>query len=641
MAAKQSKTSADSKNNDPDTIKAGGDERILNTRQDQPDLRDRMYEPALIGLKIAINAPSPAISPVLDQETEGTCTGLALAAAINLLRSRRSSAQNMAASNAVSPRMLYEMAKLHDQWPDEDYDGSSIRGALKGFFHNGACSEQLAPYVDREKGWNLTVDQAKDARNTGLGAYYRLRPEIIDYHAALNEAGVIYVSANTHSGWTRPPSGVITKKSTHQGGHAFIIVGYDEHGFIIQNSWGPRWGRFKGSPGVAHWSYADWAENIMDAWVIRLAVPTPKAFDLTHVPVRSDSAAAVRFADKPKPRRIDVLGHVIHLDDGDLVTSGRYGTSQANIDGTVDLLRADAAAPHPKYDHLAFYAHGGLNDSSASARRIKAMKEVFKRNRIYPVHFMWETGFTEELGDAFIAIFEKSRGRVGGFRDHLDWMIEKTARSVGRRLWNEMKLGAERAFANNAGGTKAVSAFLKSNARSQRPLKLHLIGHSAGSILHGHMLTRLDTLAGTAQTVDSVSLMAPACTLEFYRQHYVPALSGAGRTIKTLQQYNLVDRRELDDTVGPYGKSLLYFISNSFEAKRGTDLLGLETSLDELQTPAAHTIYYAGRHRARTDSMKHGGFDNDRNTMNDVLAHILGRKPSRADGFQDEELIGY
>lgn len=48
------------------------------------------------------------------------------------------------------------------------------------------------------------------------------------------------------------------------------------------------------------------------------------------------------------------------------------------------------------------------------------MREIFKRNRIYPIHFMWETGITEEFGDILRSMFSKSEERVGGLRDALD-----------------------------------------------------------------------------------------------------------------------------------------------------------------------------------------------------------------------------
>jgi hypothetical protein len=37
-----------------------------------------------------------------------------------------------------------------------------------------------------------------EAGNNTIGAYYRLGERVSDYHAALNEAGVIFCSAKVH-----------------------------------------------------------------------------------------------------------------------------------------------------------------------------------------------------------------------------------------------------------------------------------------------------------------------------------------------------------------------------------------------------------------------------------------------------------
>ncbi|MEL0066597.1 MAG: peptidase C1, partial [Gammaproteobacteria bacterium] len=102
------------------TLRATGKYRILNARPDAPDLRDRYYEPALIPLAAEIDNREAAT--VLDQGKEGACTGFGLAAVINLLKRRRGEQAE------VSACMLYEMAQKHDEWPGEDYDGSSCRG---------------------------------------------------------------------------------------------------------------------------------------------------------------------------------------------------------------------------------------------------------------------------------------------------------------------------------------------------------------------------------------------------------------------------------------------------------------------------------------------------------------------------------
>jgi len=76
------------------------DGNSLNALADAPDFRDRYYEPSLIELLPEITPPSGL--SILDQGTEGACTGFGLAAVINKLNQERGSKVR------VSPRMLYE-----------------------------------------------------------------------------------------------------------------------------------------------------------------------------------------------------------------------------------------------------------------------------------------------------------------------------------------------------------------------------------------------------------------------------------------------------------------------------------------------------------------------------------------------------
>ena len=334
--------------------------RVLNVLSDATDLRDRIYEPALLDLALSMEPSGKDISPIRDQGQEGACTGFALSSAITLMNRQRHQKLNPPQTTpTASPRMLYEMAKINDEWPGEDYEGSSIRGALKGFYNNGACSDDVAPYKDGDKNWYLKVKHAKDARKLGLGAYYRLRPEIIDYHAALNEAGVIYVSAMIHRGWQNPPKGDIKPSHLTEGGHAFIIVGYDEAGFLIQNSWGEDWGGFDGKPGIARWRYEDWSATVMDAWVLRLAVPTPDAFDLTVTEPTPEAESLFGTQNVRAPRHEDIIGHIIHLDDGKLKETGKYPTPITTIRETANFLADETLTADRDYKHLMFYAHGG------------------------------------------------------------------------------------------------------------------------------------------------------------------------------------------------------------------------------------------------------------------------------------------
>ena len=116
--------------------------RTLDAMPDRIDIRDWFYQPSLTPLPdILVNCDS--VPAILDQGNEGACTGYALAAVVNfLLRARN-------VERSVSPRMLYEMARRYDEWPGENYEGSSARGAMKGWIAHGVVTaRELANYQD-------------------------------------------------------------------------------------------------------------------------------------------------------------------------------------------------------------------------------------------------------------------------------------------------------------------------------------------------------------------------------------------------------------------------------------------------------------------------------------------------------------
>ena len=64
-------------------------ERPKNATQDAPDTRDRMYDPALLRLATEL-VPQVEREDILDQGTEGACTGFALAPVPSSTSSRSS-----------------------------------------------------------------------------------------------------------------------------------------------------------------------------------------------------------------------------------------------------------------------------------------------------------------------------------------------------------------------------------------------------------------------------------------------------------------------------------------------------------------------------------------------------------------------
>jgi hypothetical protein len=619
-------------------VKAAGEKRILNVRQDPPDIRDRWYEPALVRLKDAIDQETG--TTILNQGQEGACTGFACAAVINQLNMLRGG------EFRASPRMLYEMARRHDEWPGESYDGSSCRGVIRGWKNMGVCSDDQWPYDTDDPG-ELTIERAIHARKSPLGAYYRLRPDVVEYHAALNEVGALLVSAKVHSGWWDPQirdpehtMATILSSEDYEGGHAFAIVGYNERGFIVQNSWGPDWG----TGGFAVWLYEDWISSVIDGWVFRLGLSTPQIFGMTASSAPGTDAEFGRRA----PKRMEIAGHFAHFDDGKFEEHGDYWTCADDIARTAELIKSKG----DKYRHLLIYAHGGLNSPNASAKRIAALKEGFKRNGVYPFHVMYDTGLAEEIKDAVSRAFTSAESRAEGFfgrmRDKIveqtDRILEDVVRKPVTPLWDEMKLDARLPFESGADGIvgDGVRAMgILALALKESGLKIHLAGHSTGGVLIGHLLKAFDE-AEWKSLVSSCTLFAPACTIDFYHEHYAPRLGkkATGARLPRLDIYNLSERAELRDNVAKlYRKSLLYLVSRALERDKDKPLLGMRLYSKELEPRAGLNLIYSDGRGKVTRSKTHGGFDNDEYTLNSMLTTILGKAP--AEPFRAEEMTGY
>ena len=574
---------------------------MLIVNEDTPDLRDRVYQPHLAPLKPFVDPPGNL--NILNQGEDGACTGFALAATINFIY--RQQGKNC----SVSPWMLYAMAKRHDEWLGDGYEGSSCRGAIKGWYNSGVCSHTLTKDIEDSDGFAMTLPIAQDAANHRLGAYYRLEREISDFHAAINEVGVIFVSARIHEGWKDCDGDEITLTPEPMGGHAFAIVGYNDMGFWIQNSWGTNWKK----SGLALWRYEDWALNVMDAWVVQLALPINTTGTFHHA-----TGLVAKGLFKRATPRVSIQNHFVHFDDGHFDTTSKYWSNKAHVDNVIAQLAAS------KHNKVMLYAHGGLNTVKASAQRIAAMKDTFLKNGIYPIHFMYDTGLLEELKDILGFKNKEVSNKVGAFTDYTDRILEWATRKVGGALWREMKSDACTPFTRATSDGSYFLSQLARYLRDNKQVELHVVGHSAGSIFHAHSLARLAKLTPEL-SVKSLQLLAPAISYPLFKETLAPLIDK--QFIKQTRIYNLSETLELDDHVGRvYQKSLLYLVSNAFESKANMPLLGMQVF--NASEKGISFIYSDGVEGTASAARTHGGFDGDVDTMNSVLHTILDKPAS-------------
>src|SRR5258708_395949 len=635
-------------------MKVAFSDRALNVRKDTLDFRDHMYIPTLVEVPAyrTLEDYRRAKVPVLDQGKDGACTGFGLATVAHyLLRTHKVTRD----ATSISPFMFYDLARRYDEWPGENYEGSSCRGAMKGWYKHGVCRETLWPMS--HPGAPLGEARAEDAARRPLGAYFRVNHQsLVAMHSAIIEAGVLYARASVHGGWQNAgKDGLIKKSDKILGGHAFAIVAYDADGFWIQNSWSASWGR----SGFGHISYDDWLENGSDAWVARLGVPARLG--------AADGARNRVFVGAVRAKSwsyADLLPHVINIGDhGLLDPHGDIGTTPEMVREIVrnDIPRITAAW---KKKRIVLYAHGGLVKQDDALQRVNEYRDAMLEKECYPLAFIWNSDFWTIVKELLSGASAQRRPEdfldptKDFMLDRLDDMLEPLARSLGGQdTWTKMKENALAATTGQDGGARQVLIELGMLANADPKIEFHVVGHSAGSIFLAPLLQYLATsgtiqqgpmqgIDGLGRRVETCTMWAPAATTALFRDAYAPLIKSGG--IGRFALFQLDDQTEQDDDcAGIYHKSLLYLVSNAFEDRahiplihpEGEPIVGMQKFVE--QDRAIKKLFddgLADRVIAPTSGLPAGNpnasgakhhidFDDDNVTVLATLARILGSTP--------------
>ncbi len=526
---------------------------LLDARPDQLDLRDREFQPGLQHLP----ANFPALADwqsflprylqqnmVLDQGQNGACTGFALAALIQYSRARLSGEFEL-----VSPRMLYHLARFYDEFPGENYQGSSCRGVLKAWHRHGVCRREYWPYTVSSKGQVADYeapqgDWANDALLRRPGVYYRINKlAIADIQAALCQAGVVLASASIHKGWNsalckaKPTQEfhdwsqlpIIPASSKSLGGHAFAILGYTAQGFIVQNSWGSAWGW----QGFALLPYEDWQKHALDAWVFTLAAAqttTPLSLTEHAFLLPSFSGPGVKKSSQNIPATSGQISDDAALQF--LLMNRRDGKLQQLL---LQYRDSGAAAQQaicdlPEYWFktwkpgkpdlkIALIFLDSQTDLQATLRLLKQIGPDFFEAGIYPLFICQETPLPgllqQRLEQTYASLAATYHGPQGS-----NQQLRQLQQSHLPALWLELQHSAQLASQSR----QACSLYELSTKLSQlrqglatRRLQLHLIAQGTGVFLlqHGiHMLRSAEL------PVNSVQLVTPLCSFEFAATHW-------------------------------------------------------------------------------------------------------------------------
>lgn len=210
--------------------------------KDKPDSRDYLYKiqsttnPTVVDLRNFCSA-------IEDQGALGSCTGQAIAGAIELINKRN--------------KIIYDSSRLFIYYYERflintvNYDsGAYIRDGIKVVAKYGAALETLWPYIISK----FTVRPSNIAISDALKRRVTLYERAVDFDACINALSnnfpVIigfYVYSSFMSKQTAT-TGIMTYPNTARevflGGHAVLLVGFNHNTqrFIARNSWGTKWG---------------------------------------------------------------------------------------------------------------------------------------------------------------------------------------------------------------------------------------------------------------------------------------------------------------------------------------------------------------------------------------------------------------
>jgi hypothetical protein len=350
--------------------------------------------------------------------------------------------------------------------------------------------------------------------------------------------------------------------------------------------------------------------------------------------------------------------------NGALSPAGTFRTTPDDVRAIVDVHLAEARKRWGLQNDVVdvcVYAHGGLVGEDSAARIAAEWVPMLYEAQIFPIFLMWETDF---LSSVMNRLEDAVRGvpRATGFGEGLErWWnrrLERTLAKPGSELWGEMRQNAQAISAyrdhvpdDAQAGAVLLYRHFKHNIANKK-VRMHLVGHSAGSIVASHMIDALhrDPDGKNVMKWESVSFMAPAVRVETFDELVRPHLVRGD--IQRFQQFHLTDRAEEDDpTCGPYRRSLLYLVSESFEAGALRPVLGQPdyfglrsgTTRPILGMEKFFNAYWRGLDAATqrrvnvwpspggalpgevgppVGSSTHGGFDNDPGTQRRVVEFI-------------------
>ncbi|HUL04464.1 MAG TPA: C1 family peptidase [Gemmatimonadales bacterium] len=182
-------------------------------------------------------------SPVENQGPLGSCTGNAIAGAVEFLERK-----DQVRFVNVSRLFIYYNERAIEHTTKSDA-GAMIRDGIKTAVKQGVCSERKWPYVVSKFTVKPSAACYKEAADHQVTSYQRILT-VEEMRACLAQGFPFVFGFTVYESFESQQvaqTGVLQLPQPGErvvGGHAVLAVGYNdsERRFIVRNSWGGTWG---------------------------------------------------------------------------------------------------------------------------------------------------------------------------------------------------------------------------------------------------------------------------------------------------------------------------------------------------------------------------------------------------------------
>ena len=215
--------------------------------RDLPDERDHLYAAPLLSFKKGL-PPSVDLRskcpPVYDQGQLGSCTGNAIAGAIEFDQRKQGNKEFV-----PSRLFIYYNERVIEGTVSQDA-GAQIRDGVKSVAKLGAPPETDWPYDIAKFAQKPPPNAYSDALQDLVSSYARVTNNLTNMQGCLASGYPFVFGFTVYESFesaTVAQTGIVPMPAPGEqvlGGHAVVAVGYDnsQRRFIVRNSWGANWG---------------------------------------------------------------------------------------------------------------------------------------------------------------------------------------------------------------------------------------------------------------------------------------------------------------------------------------------------------------------------------------------------------------